>query len=99
MKAAVIPMYVRGLLRSEKELEGACPIVGELTTFYCPRDPGGKPRHVASMAGAAPEIQPMIEPRLVSIAARGFKLRGLEEIETANGIEYRLQEWVVEEGR
>ena len=95
MKAAIKPMYVRGLLRAEKDVEDTRAIVGELTTFYCPREPGGKPRHVASIAGAAP----MIEPRLVGIAARGFKLRGLEEIETPNGIEYRLQEWAVEEAR
>jgi hypothetical protein len=99
MKAAIRPMYARGLLRSEKEIEEAGPVVGELTTSYSPREPGGKPRHVASIAGAASRVQPMIEPRLVGIAARGFKLRGLEEIQTANGIEYRLQEWVVEEAR
>lgn len=99
MKAAIKPMYVRGSLRSEKELEESLPVVGELTTYFRPREPGGKPRHVASIAGAPPEIGPMVEPRLIGIAARGFKLRGLEEIETPRGIEYRLQEWVVEEAR
>ena len=99
MKASIKPMYVRGLPRSEKEVDETGPVVGELTTSYYPREPGGKPRHVASIAGAALEILPIIEPRLIGIAARGFKLRGLEEIETPNGIEYRLQEWVVEDAR
>lgn len=99
MKAAIRPMYVRGSLRSEQELEQTDPIVGELTTYFLPREPGGKPRHVATIEGAPPGMGPMVEPRLIGIAARGFKLRGLEEIQTTNGFEYRLQEWVVEEAR
>ena len=90
-------MYVRGQLRTEQEIEDAGPVVGELTTVYSPREPGGKPRHVAIVSAA--DISPMIEPRLVAIAARCYRLRGLEEVETSNGLEYRLQEWVVEEAR
>jgi len=75
-------------------------LVGELSTYDCPREPGGKVRHMASLHTSVGQLlKPILEPRVTVIDRAAFVLRGLEELQTERGLEYRLQEWIVTDAR
>jgi hypothetical protein len=101
MKAAVTQLYVKGCRIPDEQIEAAKPVVGNLSTYTCPREPGGTPRTMAGLSIPAQSdlIKPILEPRLTGIHQRGFVLRGLEEFRTERGWVYTLQEWIVEEAR
>jgi hypothetical protein len=96
MRFAVVPKYERGRLLSDNEIEAKAALVGELTTYECPREPGGPMRRMASLhVPTGHLLKPIIEPRLVAVGHSGFLLRGLEELQTARGWVCVLQEWLV----
>lgn len=100
MRFAVVPKYERGRLLPDKEIEAKAALVGELTTYECPREPGGPLRRMASLhVPTSHLLKPIIEPRVLAIGTSGFLLRGLEELQTERGYVYVLQEWLVTEER
>ena len=100
MRFAVVPKYDRGRLLSDNEIEAKAALVGELTTYECPREAGGPMRRMASLhVPKGHLLKPIIEPRMLAIGHAGFLLRGLEELQTERGWVYVLQEWIVTEER
>jgi hypothetical protein len=100
MRFAVVPKYERGRLLSDNEIEAKAALVGELSTYECPREPGGAMRHMASVHTPVGQVvRPIIEPRITTIGHSGFLLRGLEEYRTERGWVYVLQEWLVTDVR
>jgi hypothetical protein len=100
MRFAVVPTYERGRLLSDKEIEAKAALVGELMTYECPREPGGKMRPMASLHTPTGQLlKPIIGPRMTAIGHSAFTLRGLEELKTERGWVYVLQEWLVTDVR
>jgi hypothetical protein len=96
MRFAVVPMYERGRLLPDKEIEAKAAVVGELMTYECPREPGGEMRPMASLHTPAGHLlKPIIGPRMTGTGHSAFTLRGLEELKTERGYVYVLQEWLV----
>ena len=98
MEFAVTPTHERGRRLSDAEIEAAAPVIGDLMTYQCPREPGGPMRTMAGVSSPvnANLVRPIIEPRMYSIGFRALYIRGLEEIKTERGWVYVLQEWIVE---
>lgn len=100
MRFAVVPTYERGRLLSEEEIDAKAAFVGELMTYECPREPGGEMRPMASLHTPTGQLlKPIIGPRMTAIGHSAFTLRGLEELKTARGYVYVLQEWLIMEER
>jgi len=100
MRFAVVPMYERGRLLSDKEIEAKAALIGELMTYECPRGPGGQMRPMASLHTPTGQLlKPIIGPRMTAIGHSAFTLKGLEELKTERGYVYVLQEWLVTEER
>jgi len=100
MRFAVVSMYERGRLLSDKEIEAKGALIGELMTYECPREPGGQMRPMASLHTPTGQLlKPIIAPRLVAVGHSAFTLRGLEELNTERGYVYVLQEWLVTDVR
>ena len=100
MRFAVVPMYERGRLLSDKEIEAQAALVGELMTCECPREPGGELRPMASLHTPTGQLlKPIIGPRMTAIGHSAFTLRGLEELKTERGYVYVMQEWLVTDVR
>ncbi len=99
MDFAVKPTHERGRRLSDAEIAALQPVIGNLTTYEYPREPGGRMRRMASVStpGTGDLIKPIVEPRLWRIADGWFAIRGLEEFNTERGWVYVLQEWLVEE--
>ena len=100
MRFAVVPTHERGMPLSDKELNEKVPLVGDLHTYLCPREPGGPSRTMVGLdTPVGSVLKPIIEPRLMGIGQGAFHLRGLEELKTERGWVYVLQEWRVTEVR
>jgi hypothetical protein len=100
MRFAVVPMYERGRLLSDEEIDAKAAFVGELMTYECPREPGGEMRPMASLHTPTGQLlKPIIGPRMTAIGHSAFTLRGLEELKTERGYVYVLQEWLITEER
>jgi hypothetical protein len=100
MRFAVVPKYERGRLLSDNEIEAKAALIGELTTYECPREPGGQMRPMASLHTPTGQLlKPIIGPRLIAVGHSAFTLRGLEELNTERGYVYVLQEWLVTDVR
>ncbi len=100
MRFAVVAKYERGRLLSAKEIEAKAALVGELTTYRCPREVGSAMRNMVSLATPTGDLlKPIIEPRMMAMNHVAFTLRGLEELKTERGYVYVLQEWLVTEER
>ncbi len=100
MQFAVVPKYEKGRLLSDNEIAAKAALIGELSTYECPREPGGAMRHMASLHVPVGDLlKPIIEPRVTNIGHSGFLLRGLEEFKTERGWVYVLQEWIVTDVR
>ena len=98
MQFAVVQKYEKERRLSDKEIAAKSALIGQLTTYECPREPGGEMRHMASVHTPAGDVvRPIIEPRLTVIGHSGFLLRGLEEFKTERGWVYVLQEWLIME--
>jgi hypothetical protein len=100
MLFAVVPTCVQGRRLSEREIEAARPVAGDLRISQVFDGPGGRVRTFASLSqGAVEVLKPILEPRITGMSPVRFSLRGLEEVHTAHGKSYVLQEWLVEERR
>ena len=100
MQFAVVPTRVQGRRLSEKELQSARPVAGDLRISQVMEAPEGRLRTFASLfQGSVELLKPMLEPRITGMSPQRFSLRGLEEVQTAHGKSYVLQEWLVEERR
>ena len=97
---AVVPAYERGKRLSDRELDAKAAVVGELLIYEAAREPGGPLRRMAGLTTPMGHLlKPMLEPRLTGMTVLCFALRGLEELETARGRVYVLQEWRITEVR
>ena len=98
MLFTVVPTHVHGRRRTDRELESAAPVAGDLRISQVYDGPGGKLRTFASLSHGARELlSPILEPRITEMSPQRFRLRGLEELQTAQGKSYVLQEWLVEQ--
>ena len=97
---AVVPMYCRGKRLSDQELDAKAAVVGDLTIYEVAREVGSPLRRMAGLSTPAGQLlKPIVEPRMSGMTVLCFTLRGLEELETARGCVYVLQEWRVSEVR
>lgn len=93
---AVVATHVRGQRLSDKEIEAARPVAGDLRISQVFEEPAGRLRTFASLSqGTVELLKPILEPRITGMSPLRFSLRGLEEVQTAQGKSYVLQEWLV----
>ena len=100
MQFIVVPTHVRGRRLTDRELESTVPVAGDLRISQVLDEPAGRVRTFASLSQGPRELlSPILEPRITEMSPRRFRLRGLEELQTAQGKSYVLQEWLVEQRR